>query len=433
MNYEQALDYIHGTYKFGSKLGLGNINYLLHLMENPHKGLKVIHVAGTNGKGSTCAYISSVLIEQGYRVGLYTSPYLEEFTERIRVNGVNIPKEELAEITAYTKEKVELMLSHGKNHPTEFEVVTAIGFEYFKRKKVDYLVLEVGLGGRGDSTNVIDDPLVSVITPIDYDHVDYLGDTLGKIAFEKAGIIKNNCPVVTYPQKEEAMEVIEGVSRELKAPVTIAPIAMAEIVSYDDSGQCFHVSYGEERIENMKISMLGEHQIQNATVALTALYILESVHQISISKEALYKGFMNANWPGRLEVIRRSPTIIIDGAHNVHGMQALSRTIKTLYSEKNIVLVIGILGDKNVEGMLREIVPLAKRIVLTKPNNPRAMDLDMLAEKVSVYGKTTIKAEPIPFAVNEALNSSSIDDVIVFCGSLYMIGDVRSLLKEQNR
>ena len=180
MNYEQALDFIHGTYKFGSKLGLENITFLLELMDKPHENLKVIHVAGTNGKGSTCSFISAVLMEQGYRVGLYTSPYLEEFTERIRINGVNIPKEQLADITAYVQDKVEKMIVLGKNHPTEFEIVTAIGFEYFKREKIDFLVLEVGLGGRGDSTNVITSPLVSVITPIDYDHMEYLGETLDR-------------------------------------------------------------------------------------------------------------------------------------------------------------------------------------------------------------------------------------------------------------
>ncbi|MDF2547951.1 MAG: bifunctional folylpolyglutamate synthase/dihydrofolate synthase [Anaerosolibacter sp.] len=431
MNYEQALDYIHSIYKFGSKLGLDNINYLLQLMGNPQQGLKVIHVAGTNGKGSTCAYIRSVLAEQGFRVGLYTSPYLEEFTERIQINGVNIPKENLAEITTFVKEKVELMLSHGKNHPTEFEVVTAIGFEYFKRQKIDYLVLEVGLGGRGDSTNVIDAPLVSVITPIAYDHMDYLGDTLGKIAFEKAGIIKANCPVVTYLQKDEAMEVIEEVSRAVNAPLNIAPIKQIELVSYDDSGQCFHGFYGNEKIENLKISMLGEHQIENAAVALTALNILASVHQIPISKKALYDGFMNAKWPGRLEIITRNPTTIIDGAHNVHGMQALTKTIKKLYTEKSMTLVIGILGDKDVEGMLGEIVPLANRIILTKPNNPRAMALDKLAEMIGVYGKTAKKSISIFHAIQEALDCSTPDDLIVFCGSLYMIGDVRSILKEK--
>ncbi|MFT9494782.1 bifunctional folylpolyglutamate synthase/dihydrofolate synthase [Anaerosolibacter sp.] len=431
MNYEQALDYIHSIYKFGSKLGLDNINYLLQLMGNPQQGLKVIHVAGTNGKGSTCAYIRSVLAEQGFRVGLYTSPYLEEFTERIQINGVNIPKENLAEITTFVKEKVELMLSHGKNHPTEFEVVTAIGFEYFKRQKIDYLVLEVGLGGRGDSTNVIDAPLVSVITPIAYDHMDYLGDTLGKIAFEKAGIIKANCPVVTYLQKDEAMEVIEEVSKAVNAPINIAPIKEIELVSYDDSGQCFHGFYGNEKIENLKISMLGEHQIENAAVALAALNILASVHQIPISKKALYDGFMNAKWPGRLEIITRNPTTVIDGAHNVHGMQALAKTIKKLYAEKSMTLVIGILGDKDVEGMLGEIVPLASRIILTKPNNPRAMALDKLAEMIGVYGKTAKKSISISNAIQEALDCSTPDDLIVFCGSLYMIGDVRSILKEK--
>ncbi|KXG73641.1 bifunctional folylpolyglutamate synthase/dihydrofolate synthase [Thermotalea metallivorans] len=429
MNYEEALDYIHGIYKFGSKLGLENILYLLNLMGNPHQGLKVIHVAGTNGKGSTCAYISSVLAAQGYKVGLYTSPYLEEFTERIRVNGVNIPKEELAEITAFVKEKVEEMLSHGKNHPTEFEVVTAIGFEYFQRQAVDYLVLEVGLGGRGDSTNVIDHPMVSVITPIDFDHMDYLGDTLDKIAYEKAGIIKKNCPVVTYPQKPEALKVIEDVCGQLDAPLSIAPVDSVEVLRYDDAGQCFHGPYGEEKLEKLRISMLGEHQIQNAVVALTALHVLEKVHHVPISKEALYKGFQKANWPGRLEVMGRKPTVIIDGAHNVHGMKSLAKAIRTLYKDRRIILAMGMLGDKDVEGMLQEILPLADQVIVTKPKNPRAMEPDKLLQRMAPYQKEAIKKEDIGEAVEEAMKLASQEDVVIFCGSLYMIGDVRRILR----
>lgn len=431
MNYEEALDYIHGIYKFGSKLGLENILYLLNLMGNPHQGLKVIHVAGTNGKGSTCSYISSVLAAQGYKVGLYTSPYLEEFTERIRVNGVNIPKEELAEITAFVKEKVEEMLSRGKNHPTEFEVVTAIGFEYFQREAVDYLVLEVGLGGRGDSTNVIDNPLVSVITPIDFDHMDYLGDTLDKIAYEKAGIIKKNCPVVTYPQRPEALKVIEDVCRQLDAPLFIAPVDAVEVLRYDDAGQCFHGPYGEEKLEELRISMLGEHQIQNAVLALTALHVLEKVHHVSISKEALYKGFQKANWPGRLEVMGRRPTVMIDGAHNVHGMKSLAKAIRTLYKDRRIILVMGMLGDKDVEGMLQEILPLADQVIVTKPKNPRAMEPDKLAQRISSYQKEAIKRENIGQAVEEALKLAAQEDVVIFCGSLYMIGDVRTILRNR--
>jgi len=214
MNYKEALDYIHGTYKFGSKLGLENIKYLLDLLGNPHRKLKIIHVAGTNGKGSTCSYIHSILKEAGYTVGLYTSPYLEEFTERIRINGEDIPKDKLANITAIVKEKIDIMVKEGKNHPTEFEVVTALAFYYYAEENVDFVVLEVGLGGRLDATNVVENPLVSVITPIGLDHTEYLGDTLDKIAYEKGGIIKERGFVVCYPQEEEVMEVFKNLCKE---------------------------------------------------------------------------------------------------------------------------------------------------------------------------------------------------------------------------
>ncbi len=431
MNYQEALEYIASVYKFGSKLGLENIKYLLNLMGNPHEGLKVIHVAGTNGKGSTSSFISSVLVEQGYKVGLYTSPYLEEFTERIRVNGVNIPKEELAEITLFTKGKVEEMLAAGMNHPTEFEVVTAIGFEYFKRQKLDYLVLEVGLGGRGDSTNVMDDPLVSVITPIDFDHIEYLGNTLGKIAYEKAGIIKKNSFVVAYPQREEAMRVIEEVCSQQHSKLNIAATDRIELLKYDEEGQCFHTYCGEEKFENLCISLLGEHQTQNATVALTALNVLIEEHHIPISKEALYEGFKKTVWPGRLERMKKNPTVLIDGAHNIHGIRALKKAITKLYGHKKILLVIAILGDKDVSGMLDEIVPLADQIVLTQPNNERALPVNKLEEKVLPYNKPLRKEAEIPRAVDAAFELAGEEDVIVFCGSLYMIGDVRTILRNR--
>ncbi|MEW9122606.1 MAG: folylpolyglutamate synthase/dihydrofolate synthase family protein [Thermotaleaceae bacterium] len=432
MNYQEALDYIASVYKFGSKLGLENIKYLLKLMGNPHEGQKVIHVAGTNGKGSTSSFISSVLVEQGYKVGLYTSPFLEEFTERIRVNGVNIPKDELAEITLFVKEKVEQMLADGKSHPTEFEVVTAIGFEYFKRQQLDYLVLEVGLGGRGDSTNVIDDPLVSIITPIDFDHIEYLGDTLGKIAYQKAGIIKKGSYVVSYPQKEEAMKVIEEECLQQQSKLIIAPIDRIELLKYDEDGQCFHTYWGEEKIENLCISMLGEHQTQNATVALAALKILIEEHQIPISKEALYQGFNKTIWPGRLEIMKKHPTVIIDGAHNIHGIRALKKALTKLYSHKKIMLVIAILGDKDVQGMLDEIIPLSDRIVVTQPNNERALPAAKLADKIKPYQKSLKIEQEIPGAVETAFQWAEEEYIIVFCGSLYMIGDVRTILRNRN-
>ena len=432
MNYEQALEFIHGTYRFGSKLGLENIEFLLELMNNPHEHMKVIHVAGTNGKGSTCAFISAVLVEQGYRVGLYTSPYLEEFTERIRINGVDIPKEQLAEMTDYVRDKVEQMIVIGKNHPTEFEIVTAIGFEYFKRQEIDFLVLEVGLGGRGDSTNVIKNPLVSVITPIDYDHMDYLGDTLAKISYEKAGIIKENSLVVSYPQQEEAMDVIKRVSQEKNAKLRIVSMEDVEIIGQDIHSQSFNVRVLNTDFQNLSISMVGEHQIQNATLALTALIMLAAEHDIRLSREAIYQGLRKANWPGRLEVMQHSPTVLIDGAHNVHGLRALAKVVDQFFQGKRIILGFGLLADKDVVAMLDIIVPKIDELVLTEPFNPRALKVEKLASLIGKYNKPYYSEKDIDKAVSKALEMAREDDVVVFCGSLYMIGQVRSIMKNNN-
>ncbi len=429
MNYQEALEYIHGTYKFGSKLGLENILSLLKLMGNPQDSLKVIHVAGTNGKGSTSSFISTVLVEEGYKVGLYTSPYIEEFTERIRINGVNIPKQDLAEITEYVKDKVEIMLSKGQNHPTEFEIVTAIGLEYFKRQNADYVVLEVGLGGRGDSTNVIKQSLVSVITPIDYDHTDYLGDTLSKIAYEKAGIIKQNGFVVSYPQQPEAMEIIENTCKTKNAKLIIAPIDGIEIVSQDIDNQTFNLKSKTMNLFSLSISMIGDHQIKNAVLGLTALQVLEKEHKIRLSSQSIYEGLKKTKWPGRLEIMGRKPTVLIDGAHNVHGLQAIANVFEKFFKDKNIILVIGVLKDKDVESMLDVIIPKVSKAVLTQPVNPRALSVDKLALMMEKYDIPMIKEKEVSKAVFHTLEMANENDVIVFCGSFYMIGQVRAILK----
>lgn len=427
MNYNEALEYIHGTYKFGSKLGLHNIKYLLKLMGDPHKDLKFIHVAGTNGKGSTCAFISSILVEQGYKVGLFTSPYLEEFTERIRINGKNIPEKELAKVTEIVKSKVDIMLSEGKSHPTEFEIVTAIAMLFYKLEKTDYVVLEVGLGGRLDSTNVIPAPLVSVITPIALDHTEYLGDTLDKIAFEKAGIIKNNSIVVAHPQKKEAMDVIEKVTGDRGSKLLIVPIEEAEIEKYDEFGVKFNINLFDEKYCDLEIGLLGKHQVSNAVVALTCIKALKKYYEIDISEKSIRNGLKNTKWSGRLEVLRRNPTLLIDGAHNIHGAKALKKTIEDVFEYNRLIGVIGVLGDKDVDGILSEIIPLCHKVVITKPNNPRAISLDELEKKIKFFNKDVYAYEDINSAVNKSLDLAKENDLILYCGSLYMIGDVRTI------
>lgn len=427
MNFNEAIEYIHGTYKFGSKLGLDNVSRLLELMGNPQEDLKVIHVAGTNGKGSTSSFISSILMEEGYKVGLYTSPYLEVFNERVRISGENIPNVKIGEIVTLVKEKVDVMLSEGCNHPTEFEVVTALAFEYYKREKVDYVVLEVGMGGRLDSTNVVKDPLVSVITPIALDHTEYLGDTITAVAGEKAGIIKANSVAVVHPQDENVLDVVAKKCEEMNTKLVLAPTGSIEILEADEFGTLFRVFEHE-----YKISLLGEHQTRNATVALTAINALRENYEIEVSEESIINGLLKAVWPGRLEVMSRKPTVLIDGAHNFHGAKGLSTSIKKLFVGRKVIAVVGILGDKDVSGILAEMMPLCHEVIATEPNNPRKMKASDLADKMSNYSKNAIVEPSIKEAVDIALKRAESDDIVIFFGSLYMIGDVRGILRTIN-
>lgn len=431
MNYEQALEYIHGTYKFGSKLGLENINYLLELLDNPHENLKVIHIAGTNGKGSTSSFIHGVLKSAGYKVGLYTSPYIEEFTERMQINGEKINKQTLGAITAIVKEKIQRMVEEGRNHPTEFEVVTAIAFLYFSQEKVDFVVLEVGMGGRLDATNVVKNPLLSVITPIDYDHTDYLGDTLEKIAFEKAGIIKENNFVVAYPQNHEALKVVEDVTSERNSSLTIANFDTVEVHQRSIYEQQFSVEIFGEKYNDVKIQLTGQHQIYNCCLALTALEILKKHRNIEISKEAIYDGLYSTKWIGRLEVLSKDPITIIDGAHNLQSAAALKNSIETLLNGRKITFVVAMLKDKDVKGVLQNLIPIMDKVIVTTPNNPRAMDPDELAKELVEFGKDIAICKDVPSAVERAYELTPSDGVILFAGSLYMIGEARSTVNNK--
>ncbi len=432
MNYREALDYIHGTKKFGSKLGLDNIRELLGLLGNPHNDLKFIHVAGTNGKGSTSSFLANILIEGGYKVGLFTSPYLEVFNERIRINNQDISDDSLAKITFKVKDKVEEMLNKGMNHPTEFEIVTAIAMQYYKDEKVDFVVLEVGLGGRYDSTNVINDSLASVITTISMDHIDILGDTIGKIAYEKAGIIKDNGFVISYPQEKEAQEVIKDVAEKKNAKLTLVPTEKLEVIEATEFGSKFNFEYKDMKMSDLEIQLIGAHQTQNAATALTTILALKKEGLISTSEEAIRKGLKGTKWSGRLEVLRRKPTFLIDGAHNIQGIQALKRTLKDIFKYDKLILGIAILADKDVDHMIEELVPIADKIVVTEANIFRAMKAEDLAAKIEKINNSVIVENNIEKAVQKTFELASENDLIVFSGSLYLIGDVRTIVKNMN-
>lgn len=424
MNYDEALDYIHGTLKFGIKLGLESIETLLGLMGNPQDKLKFIHVAGTNGKGSTVTFISSVLIEAGYNVGIYTSPSLERFNERIKINYAEIDGEDLARITSLVKEYVDIMILKYNIYPTEFEIVMAIAFQYFFEMKCDIVVLEVGLGGRFDATNIIKEALVSVITTISYDHMDRLGDTLEKIAFEKAGIIKYGADVVVFPQQDIVMEVINRVCQDRKANLYNVDFGTIKIKNYSINGQEFEFN----NWKSLKISLLGDHQVKNAAVALSVLEILRE-KGYNISLDSMEKGLLQAKWPGRLEVVSKQPIFLIDGAHNAEGAEALAKVLQAYFPGKKILFIVGALKDKDVNSIIQPTLPLAAGYITVTPDSSRALPSNDLANFVSQYCKNVLVSDTIVEAIKTSLSYASVDDVICAYGSLYYIGKIRSFFK----
>ena len=427
MKYSEALSYINDKDKFGSRLGLSSIGKLLELLHNPHLGLKYLHVAGTNGKGSTSSYLAHMLQEAGYKVGLYTSPFLERFNERIQINGLDIPDDTLGRITSLVKDAADKMVEEGLEHPTTFEILTAIAFVYYKEEETDYVVLEVGLGGRFDSTNVIEESLISIITTLDYDHIAELGDTLGKIAYQKAGIIKENGIVVSYPQDEEAAAVIKEVVTEKHAELFFSPNDSIQIKEENEYGSVFNYTFGENKFNDLKISMLGEYQVYNAALALTSLLVLRDKGLLKISDEDLKSGLSKTKWKGRLEVLKRNPTFLIDGAHNVQGINQLAKALE-LFTYEKLILGIGILKDKDVDHMIEKLAPMADIIVVTEVKMPRKLEAEKLALEIKKYNDNVYVEKEVKDAIDKTIELASEKDIIVFGGSLYLIGEVRTLV-----
>ena len=432
-NSKAAIEKIHKFERFGMILGLERMNSLLNLLGDPQDDLKIIHVAGTNGKGSICRYIYSVLQAGGYKTGLYTSPFLEVFNERIELDGKYISNEDLAVYTDRVLKCVETMTQRGEQSPTEFEVVTAIAFLYFKEKGCDYAIMEVGLGGSGDSTNVCKAPLISVIASISYDHTDRLGNTLAEIAGEKAGIIKEGCPVVTSAEAPEALEVIERKAEELGCMYFETRHVPYAVKSQDLGGSVFDVNIQGVTYENLEISMLGEHQIKNAICALAALSIIEERGDVSLHRDDIYKGFKAAKQIGRLEVMsaqEKVPVVIIDGAHNPDGAASLRKAMKEYMPDKKILMVTGMLADKDTESILREFTAITDRFIATEPENPRKLDSESLKDKIEAMGASCESISDCREAVKAAEERGKDFDAILYAGSLYMIGAIRGLLRQ---
>lgn len=420
MNAQQAIEYIHSFFWKGSIPGLNRTEELLRRLGNPEKKLKFIHIAGTNGKGSTAAMTASILQKAGYKVGLYTSPYIYRFNERIQVNGVQIADEDVAAVTEYVKQFAETM----EEKPTEFELVTAIGFEYFLRQNCDIVVLEVGMGGALDSTNVIETPEVAVITNIGLDHTDYLGDTVEKIAETKAGIFKQGGHAVIYRGTASVEEVFERVCAERNVSLKKADFDSLALRSRSLEGQVFDCGNRKE----LFLPLLGDHQLHNASVVLSIADTLMEKGW-DISEENIREGIRDVSWPGRFDIVGHDPLFIIDGGHNPQCIDALIKNIRDYLADRKIIALTGVLADKDYGEMYRPMMPYIQEFVCITPPNPRKLEAPELAEHLRRVGATATPCENIPQGVQMAMEKAGKDGVVLCFGSLYTIGDIKNTLQ----
>jgi len=436
MTYPETIQYLESfvnyekipVYPYKESLKLERIKGFLSILGNPEQGLRFLHVAGTKGKGSTSAFLTYILREAGYRVGLYTSPHLSDFRERIRILTPNsqlptpnpdfegmIAPEELADLVQRSKSEIEKYNQGSVYGPLSFfEIYTAMAFIYFKEKKVDFAVLETGLGGRLDATNVVN-PLAAVITPISYEHTQKLGNTLREIATEKAGIIKSpnsqlptpNLIVISAPQEEEAIEVIRNKCQETGARL------------YEMNKNII-----QEKVKGLEIPLIGEHQLMNAACAISAIEALQ-LYNIKVSPEVIKKGIAHTRWPGRCEVVAHNPTVILDGAQNVASAGVLKKAIRDNFKYKKLILLLGVSSDKDIKGICSQLQDLADEVILTKADNPRATSPKILAGYFS--GRQTFVTENIQEAKSKAKELAQKEDLILVTGSLFVVGEYRNV------
>ena len=417
MTGQEAIEYIHSMVWNRRATGYEHAKELLAKMGNPEKRLKYVHVGGTNGKGSTATLVASVLQQAGYRTGLYTSPYIYRFNERIRINGEEIRDEDLADITEYVKNIVETM----PECPSEFAVVCCVAFEYFYRQKCDIVVLEVGMGGANDSTNVIDCPEVAVMTNIGLDHTEYLGDTLEAIAETKSGIFKENGRAVVYRNTAKVEAVFQRVCEERNVQLTFAEFDSLKLRECSLEGQRF--DYGERN--NLFIPLLGEHQLKNTAVALTTIDILKQKGW-DIGEEDVRQGLENVRWPGRFDVISKEPLFIIDGGHNPQCIAALTQNVKEYLSGRTIIAITGVMCDKDYKEMYQPIIPHISEFICITPSSPRSLAAVELADRLKKMGAEAKACASVKDAVRAALELSGSDGAIICFGSLYSIAEIQT-------
>lgn len=419
MNCNEAIEYIHSLEKFGIKPGLERIRALCDILGNPQNKLKIIHVAGTNGKGSTSTMISNILQKSGYNTGLFISPYVIDFRERIQYNGNMIEHHELAECVEKVKNAAEI-LSEKEIYPTEFEAVTAAAFLYFEKKKCDFVVLEVGLGGRYDSTNLILAPYASVITSISLDHMNILGSTVEEIAAEKCGIIKFGGATVAYPfQSDGAMAVIKKTCEEKQNKLIVPDVDSLRIISEKAEGTT--AVYKNIQFD---LPLTGRHMVYNACTAIEAVKSLARLG-VSVEDEAIIKGISASAMPARIEILRTHPLIVLDGGHNEGCANALSDYVKKFLADKRIIAVCSLMQDKDYETYLKIIAPYVSTFIATQAPMPRALSAQELCNCASVYCSNSNAVTNPHKAVSAALNIAEKDDVILVCGSFYLAGEIR--------
>lgn len=424
MTYEEALTYIHSVCWKGSVPGLSRTQELLAKMGNPEKKTKYVHITGTNGKGSTAAMTASVLRKAGYKVGLYTSPYLWRFNERMNIDGCDIDDRELAEITEFVRPLAETMT----DKPTEFELVSVIGFEYFARNNCDIVVLEVGMGGALDSTNVIPSPEVAVITNIGLDHTEYLGSTPEAIATTKSGIIKPGCEAVLYESTEGVHEAVKVACAKEGVNLSIADFGAITAKDHDFSGQTF--SYKD--FSDVRLPLLGNHQLRNCAVVLETVQALRR-QGWQISDENIYSGIAETVWPGRFELLSRKPVFIVDGGHNPQCLYALAENTAAYLQGKDITALTGVMADKDYMDMYAAMAPYISRFVTVTPDNPRSLAGETLASLLTErFGKPAVAASSVEEGVLEAIRQAGENGVVLAFGSLYMTGTIREKVRELN-
>lgn len=438
MTYQQALLYLDSltnyekksNYDYKKSLKLENMKSLSRRLGEPHKGIKVIHISGTKAKGSVSSFVNSILMEAGYKVGLYTSPHLFSFRERIRVNGEPIKEGDVARLIDEIKPHVEAMQKED-DKPTYFEVSTMMAFLHFRSEKVDFMVLEVGMGGRLDSTNIAE-PFISVITPISYDHTQYLGSTIKRIAFEKCGIIKNNSIVISSPQDREAMDVIRKVAREKNARLYIVgKDILFESLNSDLEGQSFRLLTRYTEYPLLKMRLLGDFQIENAAAAVASVEELRS-RGIFITEDAIKDGLEKARWAGRLELIHKKPFIVVDGAQDANSASRLKKAVKDIFGDKRLILIFGAMRDKDIDGMCKELGDITNRLVATKSKSERASPPEVIKKRMLSYNRDidAITTDSVAEAIGKCEKEACKEDLILVTGSLYVVAEAMQAVSD---